>query len=194
MRLPRVEDVASQLCSIVLGQLVTGQEAGRAYVNLMRAHSEEAPGPLELRLPLSGAQLADLSRSHYIAAGALGKQGDTLRRVGRHRRKLEQVITMSAEDAAARLLLIPGIGPWSAAQVMLRGLGFADAVPVGDFHLPNLVAWALAGEPRANDARMLELLEPYSGHRGRVIRLLLMAGVHAPKFGPRHRIRRMDTR
>lgn len=193
-RLARTEGVASLLVPVVLGQLVTGREAGQAYANLMRDYSDIAPGPLELRLPLSGVRLTELSRSQYIAAGALGKQGDTLRRVGRYRRKLEEVTEMSAADAAARLQLIPGIGPWSAGSVMLGGLGFADAVPVGDFHLPNVVAWALAGEPRADDARMLELLAPYAGHRGRVVRLLMMAGVHAPKRGPRHRIRGMDTR
>ena len=55
---------------------------------------------------------------------------------------------------------------------------------VGDFHLPNLVAWALAGEPRADDARMLELLEPYRGQRARVIRLLELSGIRAPRYGP----------
>jgi 3-methyladenine DNA glycosylase/8-oxoguanine DNA glycosylase len=54
-------------------------------------------------------------------------------------------------------------------------LGDADAVAVGDLHLPHLVARWLAGEHRGTDARMLELLEPFRGHRARVIRLL-MAG------------------
>ena len=64
-------------------------------------------------------------------------------------------------------------------------LGDADAVSVGDYHLPNLVAWALAGEPRADDARMLELLEPFRGQRGRVIRLVAAGGGGAPRRGPR---------
>jgi 3-methyladenine DNA glycosylase/8-oxoguanine DNA glycosylase len=63
--------------------------------------------------------------------------------------------------------------------------GDADAVSVGDYHLPNLVAYALAGEPRADDARMLELLEPYRGHRGRVIRLVMAGGRSPPRYGPR---------
>ena len=67
----------------------------------------------------------------------------------------------------------------------LRALGDPDAVSVGDFHLPNVVAFALAGEPRADDARMLELLEPWRGHRARVIRLLEASGIQAPKYGPR---------
>ena len=56
---------------------------------------------------------------------------------------------------------------------------------VGDFHLPDVVAWTMAGEPRGTDERMLELLEPYRGQRGRVQRLIEADGRTAPKFGPR---------
>ena len=56
---------------------------------------------------------------------------------------------------------------------------------VGDFHLPSMVSWALAGEPRGTDERMLELLEPYRGQRGRVLRLLELTGVGPPRRAPR---------
>jgi hypothetical protein len=36
---------------------------------------------------------------------------------------------------------------------------------------------------------MLELLDPYQGHRGRVIRLIEAAGISAPRFGPRSTVR-----
>jgi len=54
-----------------------------------------------------------------------------------------------------------------------------------------VVSWALAGEPRGSDERMLDLLEPYRGHRARVLRLLLVGGVHQPRFGPRRPLRRL---
>ena len=44
----------------------------------------------------------------------------------------------------------------------------------------------------ATDAQMLELLEPYRGQRGRVVRLLLVDGHSAPKFGPRQRLLPMN--
>ena len=71
-------------------------------------------------------------------------------------------------------------------------LGDADAVSVGDFHLPNVVCWALAHEPRGTDERMLELLEPYRGHRGRVQALLEAGNVAAPAFGPRMEVRSIE--
>ena len=64
-------------------------------------------------------------------------------------------------------------------------LGDPDAVGLGDYNLPNMVCWALAGERRGGDERMLELLAAFSGHRGRVIALLEASGVSAPRFGPR---------
>jgi 3-methyladenine DNA glycosylase/8-oxoguanine DNA glycosylase len=96
---------------------------------------------------------------------------------------------MAPEEARRRLCALPGLGPWSAAKVALAALGDADAVAVGDYHLPHLVSWALAGEPRGDDARMLELLEPCRGHRGRVTRLLVAGGLQAPRYGPRMALR-----
>jgi 3-methyladenine DNA glycosylase/8-oxoguanine DNA glycosylase len=80
---------------------------------------------------------------------------------------------------------VPGIGPWTVAEVLRVSFGDADAVSIGDYHIPSLVAWALAGERKADDARMLELLEPYRGHRGRVQRLLEVSGIYPERRGPR---------
>ncbi len=75
----------------------------------------------------------------------------------------------------------------------MRALGDPDAVSVGDFHLKNLVSWALAGEPRGTDDRMLELLAPYEGRRAHVVRLLELSGLRPPSYGPRLTPRRFET-
>ena len=64
---------------------------------------------------------------------------------------------------------------------------------VGDFHLKNLVSWALAGEPRGTDERMLELLAPWAGHRAYVVRLLELSGLRPPRYGPRLTPRRFES-
>jgi hypothetical protein len=66
-------------------------------------------------------------------------------------------------------------------------------VSVGDYHLPHLVCWALAGEPRGTDERMLELLEPYRGQRGRVALLIEHGGLQQPRRAPRMRLRSIAT-
>ncbi len=92
---------------------------------------------------------------------------------------------MDSNAASKRLRALPGIGPWSSALVVGEALGDPDAIPVGDYHLPNTVAWALAGEARASDRRMLELLEPYRPHRYRAALMLKLSGIGAPRYGPR---------
>jgi 3-methyladenine DNA glycosylase/8-oxoguanine DNA glycosylase len=92
---------------------------------------------------------------------------------------------MNMADAHRRLQAFRGVGPWTAAHVAVVALGDPDAVPIGDYNLPHSVGFALEGTPRSTDERMLELLEPYRGHRARVIRLIGVAGITAPRFGPR---------
>ena len=87
------------------------------------------------------------------------------------------------------LLSIKGIGPWTVDNV-LGSLADPDAVIVGDYSLPHAVAWLFEGIERSDDARMLELLEPFRGHRFRVIRLLWLANVRTPRRGPRLPFRR----
>ena len=193
MRLARSHRVVRTLFPVVLGQLVTWRGAARAFSNVVDALGEEAPGPLGLRLIPSPRTLATTSVARYTACGVLGKQARTLREIGRVAPRLEEANDMPFEDAYRRLTAVPGIGPWTAGSVMLRVLGHADAVPVGDYHIPNMVSWVLAREPRADDARMLELLEPYAGQRGRVIRLMGAAGLHAPRYGPPNAARPLST-
>jgi 3-methyladenine DNA glycosylase/8-oxoguanine DNA glycosylase len=121
--------------------------------------------------------------------GVERKRADTIRLACSYARRLEETVDMAPADATRRLTALPGIGPWTAAEVGLVALGDADAVSVGDYHLPNQVAWALAGEARADDARMLELLAPWPGHRGRVTRLIVAGVGAAPRFGPRMPLR-----
>jgi hypothetical protein len=47
-----------------------------------------------------------------------------------------------------------------------------------------VVVHHLTGRDRGSDDEMIELLEPFRPHRGRVIRLLGLLG-NEPKFGPR---------
>jgi uncharacterized protein YbjT (DUF2867 family) len=59
-------------------------------------------------------------------------------------------------------------------------------VSFGDFHVAKNVVYALTGEEDGTDARLAELLAPWSGHRGRVQRLVEMTGISRPAHGPRY--------
>ena len=197
LRLGRTGRVMEALVPAITEQKVTGEEARRAYRRLVRAQGEPAPvpegGPARLRLPPDPARLARLPYYAYHSVGLERRRAETIRRVAARAGRLEQLPEAPLEQAYAVLTAIPGVGPWTAAEVGIRALGDPDAVSVGDFHLPAMVCWALAREERGTDARMLELLEPFRGQRGRVIRLLELAGRHAPRRGPRMAPRRIEA-
>jgi 3-methyladenine DNA glycosylase/8-oxoguanine DNA glycosylase len=160
----------------------------------VRRYGEPAPGPTELGLRVlpAPASLAAMPYWAYHPLGLERRRAELLRAISRDAKTLDGLVDVPLETASARLRSIPGIGPWTVAEVGVRALGDVDAVSVGDFHLPHLVAYALAGEPRATDARMLELLEPYRGRRALVVRLLELSGLRAPRYGPRLAPRRIE--
>lgn len=196
-RIGRTGRVVDLLAATILGQKVTGMEAMRSWRFLAELAAEPAPARPDLPdllLPPSAGFLATLPTWQYTAAGVDRQRTRTI--IESHRRidRLEDAVTMSPEDARQRLTALPGLGPWTAAIVARGAMGDPDAVEVGDFHLPNVVAWNLAREDRATDDRMLELLAPFAGHRGRVARIVELAGTRAPAYGPRMAPRRFGAR
>ncbi len=183
MRMPRTGRILHALVPSVLEQKVTGIEAFRSYAALLRRYGEPAPGPGNLLLPPAPETLAALPYHAFHPLGVERRRADVIRHAAARAAWLEAAV--DADEARRRLGSFVGIGPWTIAEVVRSAFGDPDAVSVGDFHIPNSVAWALARESRANDARMLELLEPYRGQRGRVQRLLEVGRIVAPRHGPR---------
>ncbi len=189
LRIGRSAAVVEALVPAILEQKVVGLEARRSYARLVRALGEPAPGPVPLLVPPAPAVLAATPAWAFHRFGVERKRADTIRVACSYAHRLEEISGMTMSDAYGRLTALPGVGPWTAAEVALVALGDCDAVSVGDYHLPDQVAWALAGEARADDARMLDLLEPFRGHRGRVIRLISIGAPRPPRFGPRMPLR-----
>lgn len=188
VRLPATGVLFPRLLRAICEQKVTGQEAFRAYAGIVRRFGTLAPGPMPgLWVPPTPEVIADTPYWGFHRLGLEQRRADTLCRAAVAADRLARCTDPA--EATTRLVAISGIGPWTAAEVVRTVYGDPDAVSVGDYHIPNMVAWALAGEPRADDARMLELLEPFRGHRGRVCVLLAAAGVAAPRFGPRMPLR-----
>jgi 3-methyladenine DNA glycosylase/8-oxoguanine DNA glycosylase len=189
MRMPRTEAVFEAVVPAVLAQLVTSIEAQRSYRALVAALGEPAPGPAGLRLPPSPRILAGTPYWAFHRFGIERRRAEVIIRAARSAKRLEEIVEMDMPSAYRRMLAFPGIGPWTAAKVAMVALGDADAVPVGDYHIPHAIGYALEGTPRSSDERMLELLEPYRGHRARVVRMITLAGISAPRFGPKKPLR-----
>ncbi len=194
VRFGRTDAVLEALVPVVLEQKITGDEARRVYRALIRAHGEDAPGPLGLRLAPSAERLAALPYYAFHPLGLERRRADLLRRLAGSARQLEALNELDPAEAGRRLQAIPGIGPWTAGEVGRAAFGDPDAVSVGDYHLPNLVCWVLAGERPGSDDRMLELLEPWRGQRGRVVRWLELGSFDLAGLGPARRGPRMPSR
>lgn len=178
-----------ELLPTILGQRVTAGEALRQWHLLVRRLGEPAPGPLDgLRLPPSPEALAATPAWWFHPLGIEAKRAEALRQVARHATRVFEWAELDARSAGERLALLRGVGEWTIGCVRGVVWGDPDAVAVGDYHLKHLVVHALTGRARGTDERMLELLAPYAGQRGRVVRLLQLDGHAAPKFGPRQRV------
>ena len=184
LRLPRTGRVMEALVPAILEQRITGIEARRVWRALLRDHGDPAPGPAGdagMRVIPEPDRLRAIPSFEWHRLGLERRRAELIARVAADATRLEA----DPHAARRRLAATPGIGPWTIAEVARVAWGDPDAVSIGDYHIPSLVAWALAGEPRADDARMLELLEPYVGQRGRVQRLLEASGTRMPRYGPR---------
>ena len=186
MRMPRSDRVLEALVPVVLEQRVQTVTAHRAWRRLVRRFGSPAPGPAPGLFVVPDARTwARIPVWEWHQAGVDPGRARTVARCALVAPRLEEAAAMPPAEARARLERVQGVGVWTSAEVAQRAFGDADAVSVGDFHLPGAVGWALSGE-RTDDEGMLRLLAPYAPHRHRVVRLLVLGGrARPPARGPR---------
>ncbi|MER6674990.1 DNA-3-methyladenine glycosylase 2 family protein [Streptomyces sp. NPDC000983] len=187
LRLTRTGLVLESLIPSILEQKVTVDEAYRAWGALVRKYGEPAPGPAPERMSVmpEPRTWALIPSWEWHRAGVDNKRASTILRAVRVASRMEEAVGLGPEEARARLEVVAGVGPWTSAEVVQRSHGAADAVTVGDLHLPGIVGFALAGDRDADDAVMLSLLEPYAGQRHRAARLILLSGRVPGRRAPR---------
>jgi 3-methyladenine DNA glycosylase/8-oxoguanine DNA glycosylase len=184
LRFGRTELVFDALIAAICAQKVTGREAAAAERGLRHRFSEPAPGPASLRLPPDPVRLAAAPYWEYHQAHLEKRRADLIRRVASQVDDIDRLRSLTPAGAAITLSRIEGVGAWSVAKTLEVSHGDPDQVAVGDFHFKNIVVHHLTGKDRGTDEEMVELLEPFRPHRGRVVRLLERMGP-APAFGPR---------
>lgn len=184
LRIGATGRVWEALVPAILEQKVVGAEAWRAWRYLVRRHGSRAPGPVpdDMRVPPPQELWPSIPVWDWHRSGAEPVRMRTIR----------GATSLDVERHAGRLDILRGVGPWTVAETRARAVGDADAVPVGDYHIPSAVGQTLIGEP-VDDARMLELLEPYAGHRYRIIRMVEMHGSRPQRRGNRMSVRDYRT-
>ncbi len=135
-RIPRTVDEAELAVRTVLGQQVSIKAARTHAGRLVAAHGEpmhDPDGALTHTFP-SIEQLSELDPSHLAMPQARRR---TVTALVAGLADGSVVLDPGCDWAAARsqLLAVPGIGPWTAEVIAMRGLGDPDAFPASDLGL-----------------------------------------------------------
>jgi 3-methyladenine DNA glycosylase/8-oxoguanine DNA glycosylase len=186
LRIGRTDRVFDALVSAVFEQKVTGLQAFGAWRMILTWYGERAPGPTPRPMFAPPADWHLIPSWAWHRAGLEPPQSRTVTTSARRRASVERAADAAADGEARDRVLtsLPGVGLWTSAETRIRAYGDPDAVSVGDYHVAHEVGYALTGH-RVDDDGMLELLEPWRGHRQRVIRLIGASGVREPRRGPR---------
>jgi 3-methyladenine DNA glycosylase/8-oxoguanine DNA glycosylase len=166
--------------ALVFQQRVTFAEAAESFRRIALKYGQRAPGPFETVIFPPHDVLRRIPSYEYRRLGVDSKRVTALLEATRLAPRVLKAAEGGLDAARKYLLLIPGTGPWTAELLLGLGFGDADALPLGDVHLPHDVSYALTGEPWGSDERMVELLEPFRPHRFRVLRLISLAGPRRP--------------
>jgi DNA-3-methyladenine glycosylase II len=118
------QQVSLEAGTAIVGRLVADlgpslEHEGRRYFAFPAAADVAAASPERLRgFGLSARKAETLHRlAGLVASGELSES---------------ELARMTTAEARERLVALPGIGPWSASLVLLRGLGRLDLFPPGD--------------------------------------------------------------
>ncbi len=178
-RLVEAISLAEQHAILILQQRITFTEAARSWRAMCLRLQRPAPGPLPLWLPPTPDDWLALPQPHARALEIDAHRWHALQQASRAAAEVE---SRRADRAALSdyLSAIPGTGPWTTGLMLGLGTGDADAIVLGDVHMPHDVSALLTGVPFGSDEKMVALLEPFRPHRFRVVRVMLATGRRGP--------------
>ena len=187
LRLGRTGLVLEALIPAIIEQRVPGADAFRSWRVVVTKYGTPAPGPAPagMRVMPPAQVWRHIPSWEFHRANVDPRRAQTVVACARRASSLERLVSLPTVQAREALMSLPGVGEWTAAETAQRAFGDADAVSVGDYHIPKMIGWTLLGRP-VDDAGMLELLAPMRPHRQRVVRLLEASGLaYEPRRGPR---------
>ena len=166
----QLPDVFEAIAWAIIGQQINVAFAARCK----RAITERFGGRMEVDgtsyllfptpetlAPLEDAELQALQFSRQKARYVIG----VARAIVEGRFRLAALAAMPADEVLARLQELLGVGRWTAEYVLLRGLGYPDALPAGDVALQKAVGRAYAMGRSATEAEVRTLGERWAPWR-----------------------------
>ena len=180
-RFGRVFWLFEPLLQVILHQRVSGSEASKNWLQLCKKFGVKWGN---IVAPPSPRKLHSLTPAEFASCGIEQKRMLPIKEAATRFRGI-----LNPEDSlielGEKIENCRGLGAWTSGYVRGHFFGDTDAVPLDDYHLPNLVNHYFRGRRTGTDDDMLELLEPYHGERFRVLMWLLKSGLGPPRRGPR---------
>jgi DNA-3-methyladenine glycosylase II len=167
VRPPQYPTLWEALAHAIVFQQISIHAAGAIMRRMVEALSPEVecgsavlrPFPLPGRflaatdLQLRAAGLSSNKVAHLRSIAAAVESGALAR---------ARIDELSSAGAAAELARVRGVGPWSAAVVLLRGFGRLDVFPMKDSGVAKSMA-LLCDDPRLDAEHLLDALGPVRG-------------------------------
>ncbi len=114
--------------------------------------------------------LAALSIKDLKDCGLSGRKAEYIiglsQRIVEGSLELDEMKSMSDEDARNFCMAIRGLGPWAADYLLIRGLGRADVVPAEDLGLQKLIGFYMGNGERMTTPQVREAMMPLAPYRG----------------------------
>ena len=169
MRPPRYPDLLETFANVIPFQQVS-LEAGMAVVaHLVRRFGESLTVDGHRYHLFPSAQT--LARAHERSFRTCGMSAHKSRALGTIAKAIadgdisaESLATLPSIEAMERLMRLPGIGPWSAALVLLRGFRRLDVFPQADTGAEGSLARLLRLRSKASLARVIERFDDFRGY------------------------------
>jgi AraC family transcriptional regulator of adaptative response / DNA-3-methyladenine glycosylase II len=167
LRLSQTPGVMDGLLWCIIGQQINLAFACVLKRRLVENLGTRLPGGL-FSLPSADAiarlDPSDLRRWQYSRQKAAYLIG-AARLVAEGELDLAALASMSATRAERTLLAVRGLGPWSVNYLMMRSLGFADCVPIGDTGVTSGLRSLFRLEERPDADATRRLMAVFSPHR-----------------------------
>ncbi len=175
---PRLAAVIERAGEVPLRLMPPGFEGLASIVvsqQVSRASAEAIFGRLKLLVdPLTPEALLAVNDDVFRTAGLSRPKQKALLAIAaavRDGLDLEHLCGLEAPDAIARMVAVPGIGPWTAECYLLFAAGHPDVFPARDVALQSAVGHALGIDPRPGDKRLAQEAESWAPWRGVAARL-----------------------
>ena len=151
-----------------LASIIVSQQVSTASARAIFGRFEKLVDPLTAEGVLAASdeifREAGLSRPKQKALRAIAQAvADGL--------DLDHLETLDAPEAIARMIAVPGIGPWTAECYLLFAVGHPDVFPARDVALQTAVGHALGMEVRPGEKALIAIAESWQPLRGVASRL-----------------------